>query len=117
MSKPPSAADTLPALSFPPNGRTGKYARGAAAGLSGVGVAGAVIFYLLTCISTNSDRIQAVESKVEAISDNLSDIRQGQREIGQKIDTLASGLTAEVGVLNAKIGRIEGYIAAQRDSR
>ncbi len=115
MTKRLETADTLP-MSFPPRSN-GRLAKGAAAGLSGVGVAGAVIYYLLTCISAHGDRLQVVESKVGTVTETIGDVREGQREVLDKIDVLNRNVTVEVGALNAKVGRIEGYIAAQRDNR
>lgn len=89
--------------------------RSVAAGLSGVGVAAVVIYYLLTVQSAQGDRLRVVEGKVETITDTLSDVRDGQRQVLTKMDEMNKDLSGEVGALNAKVGRIEGYIAAQRD--
>lgn len=103
MTRKLEAVDTLPSIY--PNGR-GKAAKIAAASVGGTSIAAAVIYYLLTCVSAQADRLRIVEAQVNTIPPVLQELQAGQRE------TIKA-----VGEIQAKIGRIEGYISARREDR
>jgi len=95
----------IPIPSAFPVGKTGKVAKAAAAGLGSAGIIAAmVIYYLLTCVTDNAAEIQSVKGEMQSIRPVLTELKEGQRELSQ-----------EIGVVNKSLGRIEGYIARDRD--
>lgn len=90
----------------PSNPPTQRLAKQAAVGLGGTSIAAAVLYYLLTCVSAQSDRIQAVEVKVDAVHPALV-----------KLEARSDETLKQVNDLSKSIGRIEGYMAAQQDKK
>jgi len=109
-----------PPSSTPP--RSAKTAQKAAAGLGGAGLAGAFLYWLLSCVAGHTEQSSARQTQTTAIiaaqqvattniADNVRRVESTQVVVNGRLDMI----NGEIKEFNKAIGRIEGFIAEQRD--